>query len=68
MSAALAALAVASTHRFAFVAPAYFLPFNFQVALGASPIHSAVWFLPLALVLALFSTITGEIIKKSGHY
>ena len=67
-SAALAALAVASTHGFAFVAAAYFLPFYFQVALGASPIHSAVWFLPLALVLALFSIITGGIIKKTGRY
>ena len=39
---ALAALGVASTHGFAFVSVAYFLPYYFQVALGASPITSAV--------------------------
>ena len=66
--ATLAALAVASTHGFAFVAAAYFLPFYFQNALGASPIESALWVLPLALVLALFSAITGAFIKKTGHY
>ncbi|KAK0513947.1 hypothetical protein JMJ35_003669 [Cladonia borealis] len=66
--AALAALAVPSTHGFAFVAAAYFLPFYFQVGLGASPINSTVWFLPLALVLALFSIVTGGFIKKTGHY
>ena len=65
---ALAALAVASTHGFAFVATAYFLPYYFQVSLGASPIESAVWFLPLALVLALFSMTTGAIIQKTGRY
>ena len=65
---ALASLAVASTHGFAFVAAAYFLPFYFQNALGGSPIQSAVWFLPTGLVLALFSAVTGAFIKKTGHY
>ena len=66
--AALSALGVASTHGFAFVAAAYFLPFYFQTVLGASPISSAVWFLPLALVLALSTILTGTSVKKTGHY
>ncbi|PQE27754.1 Major facilitator superfamily domain general substrate transporter protein [Rutstroemia sp. NJR-2017a BVV2] len=64
----LAVLGVASTHGFAFVAAAYFLPFYFQNVLGATPIHSAVWFLPLALVLASLSIITGTFIMKTGIY
>ena len=64
----IAVLGVASTHGFAFVAAAYFLPFYFQSGLGASPLQSAVWFLPLALVLAALSIITGTFITKTGHY
>ena len=65
---ALATLGVASTHGFAFVAAAYFLPYYFQEALGETPIYSAVYFLPLALVLALFSIFTGFFVKWTGHY
>ncbi|CRG89194.1 hypothetical protein PISL3812_06230 [Talaromyces islandicus] len=64
----LAALGVASTHGFAFVAAPYFLPLYFQTALGASPIESGTWFLPLALVLAALSILTGNIIKWTGRY
>ncbi|KAM3068359.1 hypothetical protein ACMFMG_009496 [Clarireedia jacksonii] len=64
----LAVLGVASTHGFAFVSVAYFLPFYFQTVLGATPILSAVWFLPLALVLASLSIITGTFIMKTGIY
>ncbi|KAL9093355.1 MAG: hypothetical protein Q9165_004096 [Trypethelium subeluteriae] len=64
----LAVLGVASTHGFAFVAVAYFLPFYFQTGLGASAIDSAVWVLPYALVVAALSIITGMSIRKTGHY
>lgn len=66
--AVLAVLGVASTHGFAFVAAGYFVPLYFQTALGAIPIKSALWFLPLTLVLSLCSISTGTIVKKTGHY
>ncbi len=63
-----ATLGVASAHGFSFVAGIYFLPFYFQIALGATPILSAVWLLPYALVLAAFSLFTGQLIKSTGRY
>ncbi|KAI9687444.1 MAG: hypothetical protein M1822_002053 [Bathelium mastoideum] len=64
----LAVLGVASTHGFAFVAVAYYLPFYFQTGLGVSALQSAVYVLPYALVVAALSIITGMSIRKTGRY
>jgi hypothetical protein len=64
----LAVLAFASCGGFTLVAVTYFLPFYFQNALGASPIESAVWILPFALILPVMSIITGIYMTKTGRY
>lgn len=56
------------THGFLLYGTAYFVPFYFQVVLGASPINSAVWSLPLALPLAIFTIGTGLYMRKTGKY
>ncbi|KAK2593323.1 hypothetical protein QQS21_008966 [Conoideocrella luteorostrata] len=56
------------THGFLLYGTAYFVPFYFQVVIGATPIDSAVWSLPLAIPLALFSIGTGLYMRKTGKY
>ncbi|TVY88286.1 MFS-type transporter [Lachnellula willkommii] len=56
------------THGFLLYGTAYFVPFYFQVVLGATPIDSAVWSLPLAIPLALFTIGTGLYMRKTGKY
>ncbi|KAJ5609191.1 Major facilitator superfamily domain general substrate transporter [Penicillium herquei] len=56
------------THGFLLYGTAYFVPFYFQVVLGASPINSAIWSLPLALPLSLFTIGTGLYMRKTGKY
>jgi len=56
------------THGFLLYGTAYFVPFYFQVVLGATPINSAVWSLPLAIPLALFTIGTGLYMRKTGKY
>lgn len=56
------------THGFLLYGTAYFVPFYFQVVLGATPIDSGVWSLPLAIPLALFTTGTGLYMRKTGKY
>ena len=63
-----AILGVTTTHGFAYIAAAYFLPFYFQTVLGATPIDSAVWFLPLALMMACLAIATGVTIQRTGRY
>ncbi len=48
----------------AFISTAYFLPFCFQAVLGATPIQSGLWVLPLCGALALNSIATGAYIQK----
>ncbi|KAJ4375353.1 hypothetical protein N0V83_002439 [Neocucurbitaria cava] len=56
------------THGFLLYGTAYFVPFYFQVVVGATPIDSAVWSLPLAIPLALFTIGTGLYMRKTGKY
>ena len=56
------------THGFLLYGTAYFVPFYFQVVVGATPINSAVWSLPLAIPLALFTIGTGLYMRKTGKY
>jgi MFS family permease len=56
------------THGFLLYGTAYFIPFYFQVVIGATPINSAVWSLPLAIPLALFTIGTGLYMRKTGKY
>ena len=61
-------LIVASCHGFSYFAVGYFLPVYFQEALGATPVESATWFLPYALVLSVLAIVTGIFISKTGWY
>ncbi|EPE33744.1 MFS general substrate transporter [Glarea lozoyensis ATCC 20868] len=56
------------THGFLLYGTAYFVPFYFQVVLRASPTNSAVWSLPLAIPLALFTIGTGLYMRQTGKY
>lgn len=64
----IATFVVVFTHGACFMAPCYFIPFYFQTALGATPILSGVWFLPLAFAFIASGIIMGMYIKKTGKY
>ncbi|TVY62348.1 MFS-type transporter [Lachnellula suecica] len=64
----LAILGVVSCHGFVLMAVNWFMAFYFQNALGATPIESAIWALPLAVTLPLISMATGIFIAKTGRY
>jgi len=51
-----------------FIAGSYYMPLYFQAVLGASPLLSGVYLLPLALSLSVVSAGTGIFIKKTGKY
>ncbi|KAJ5555126.1 Major facilitator superfamily domain general substrate transporter [Penicillium sp. DV-2018c] len=61
-------LLVCSCHGFVFIAATYYLPFYFQTVLQASPILSGVYVLPLVLSLAVGSSGTGIVMKKTGRF
>lgn len=63
-----AALGVCAFHGFAFMGVTYYLPLYFQAVLGATPLLSGVYVLPLALSLSFVSALTGVFIKKTGKY
>ncbi|KAI9835482.1 MAG: hypothetical protein M1837_003783 [Sclerophora amabilis] len=63
-----AALAVALSHGFVFIAGSYYLPLYFQAALGATPLLSGVYLLPFVLVLSFGSGVVGVYIRKTGRY
>jgi MFS family permease len=63
-----AAFLVCSCHGFVFISGAYYLPLYFQAVLGASPLLSGTYVLPFSISLAVASTITGIIVKKTGKY
>lgn len=46
----------------------YYLPFYFQSAKGASPIHSALLLLPIVLTESFTSALTGYLIHRTGRY
>lgn len=64
----IAALGVCFCHGFVFVAQTYYLPLYFQAVLGATPLLSGVYLLPLVLGMSVTSAITGVFIKKTGKY
>jgi len=63
-----ATFGIAFIHGFVYIADLYYLPLYFQSAIGASPLLSGVYLLPVTLVSCLFSTLTGGYIKKTGRY
>ncbi|KAI8962428.1 major facilitator superfamily-domain-containing protein [Daldinia sp. FL1419] len=65
---AVSTFGVVFCHGIGFMAPCYFLPLYFQTALGASPIQSGVWFLPLAIAFTVAGITTGIFIQRTGHY
>ncbi|GAB7365807.1 hypothetical protein MBLNU230_g7140t1 [Neophaeotheca triangularis] len=63
-----ACIAIAFLHGFTYIAFLYYLPFYFQLALGASPVDSGVWLLITAIPLS-FVTVGGALlIRKTGRY
>ncbi|KAE8149910.1 major facilitator superfamily domain-containing protein [Aspergillus avenaceus] len=64
----LATFAIAYIHGLAYIADLYYLPLYFQIVLGASPLMSGVYLLPVAVTLCVASTITGVYISHSGRY
>ena len=64
----LAVLFVCLSHGMAFISTLYFLPVYFQSILGAGPLLSGVWLLPLAISSTLFMFVVGIYIRKKGKY
>ncbi|EHL02315.1 putative Uncharacterized transporter C3H1.06c [Glarea lozoyensis 74030] len=63
-----AALGTCFFHGYVFIAGTYYLPLYFQAVLGATPLLSGVYLLPLALSLSFVSAASGIFIKKTGRY
>jgi len=55
-------------HGACMIAPVFFLPLYFQNVLGASPILSGVWMLPLAVSFTVSGIGMGIFIQKTGQY
>ncbi|KAF2459974.1 MFS multidrug transporter-like protein [Lineolata rhizophorae] len=64
----LAILFVCLMHGVVFISASYFLPLYFQAILGASPLLSGVYLLPLVLSLSFASATVGIFIRKTGMY
>lgn len=64
----LAAFGIAYIHGAVFIADLYYLPLYFQSVLGATPLLSGVYLLPVAVTLCVASTLTGLYINKTGRY
>ncbi|KAF7927113.1 hypothetical protein BELL_0500g00060 [Botrytis elliptica] len=60
--------AVVFCHGACFIAPVFFLPLYFQSVLGATPILSGVWLLPLATSFTASGIIMGILIQRTGQY
>lgn len=63
-----AVFGIAYIHGAVFIAHLYYLPLYFQSVLGASPILSGVYLLPVAVTLCVTSSLTGVYISNSGRY
>jgi hypothetical protein len=63
-----ATIGIAYIHGAMFMANMYYLPLYFQSVLGASPLLSGVYLLPVAITLCVTSTLTGQYIGKTGRY
>ncbi|KAJ5584472.1 uncharacterized protein N7459_004272 [Penicillium hispanicum] len=64
----IASFLVCFCHGFIFMGEAYYLPLYFQAVLGATPIMSGVYLLPLVLSISIFAALTGLFIQKTGKY
>lgn len=64
----IASLGVTCCHGLVFISASYYLPLYFQAVLGASPLLSGAYVLPLTLSLAVVSSATGIFIRKTGKY
>lgn len=63
-----ATLVVCFTHALTFIAANYYLPLYFQSVLGATPLQSGIYLLPFALTIAVASTTTGILTRRTGRY
>ncbi|KAI0853025.1 MFS general substrate transporter [Daldinia vernicosa] len=64
----IASFGIAYIHGAIFIAHLYYLPLYFQAVLGASPIMSGVYLLPVAVTLCVVSSLAGVYISRSGRY
>jgi hypothetical protein len=64
----IASLAVCFFHGFVNLSAFFFLPVYFQAVLGATPILSGVYLMPLVVSLSFTSVGMGVFIKKTGRY
>ncbi|GKT63163.1 MFS drug transporter [Colletotrichum tofieldiae] len=64
----IATFGIAYIHGALFIADLYYLPLYFQSVLGASPIMSGVYLLPVAVTLCVTSSLTGVYISATGRY
>ncbi|KAI0383340.1 MFS general substrate transporter [Hypomontagnella monticulosa] len=64
----LAVFGIAYVHGAVFIGHLFYLPLYFQSVLGARPILSGVYLLPVAITLCLVSSATGVYISRSGRY
>ncbi|KAI1764516.1 major facilitator superfamily domain-containing protein [Hypoxylon sp. FL1150] len=63
-----AVFGIAYFHGCIFIANMYYLPLYFQTVIGASPLLSGVYLLPVAVTLSVSSSLTGSYISKTGRY
>lgn len=54
-------------HAFVYIAGSYYLPLYFQIVLGATPLMSGVYLLPLVISMTIAQLIAGYFMKKYGH-
>ncbi|KAI2643460.1 major facilitator superfamily domain-containing protein [Xylaria nigripes] len=64
----IAVFTIAYMHGAVFIANLYYLPLYFQSVLGATPLLSGVYLLPVAVTLCVASSLTGVYISKTGRY
>ncbi|KAG7448253.1 iron permease [Guyanagaster necrorhizus] len=64
----LSAILMTAMHGIASISVLYYLPVFFQSSFAASPIRSAVQFLPSALIIAPFALSSGFIVAITGKY
>lgn len=64
----IASFSVCFCHGYVFMGIAYYLPLYFQAVLGASPLMSGVYLLPLILALTIMAAFTGLYIQRTGKY
>jgi hypothetical protein len=64
----ISALGVCCFHSMYLVGGAYFLPLYLQGVIGASPLMSGIYLLPLTLSLSITNCITGLVVRRTGKY